>query len=210
MEWRDEGIVIGLRRHGESSGDRRGDDARARPPSRPRARRPLEPHARGAAAGQFARPRLARAARRASRRLRRRAARPARGPAAAERDWRSRASAISARCCGCCPSAIRTRACSTRWRLIADHLDDPALAPALIARFEARMLVECGFALDLETCAVDRRARGSDLCLAEIRPRRQRERRRAVARQAAAAAGLPAARRERRRRTRATSRRRSG
>ena len=39
-------------------------------------------------------------------------------------------------------------------QLISDHLDDPALAPALMARFEARILVECGFALDLETCVV--------------------------------------------------------
>ena len=37
--------------------------------------------------------------------------------------------------------------------LIADHLDDVALAPALIARFEAQVLAECGFALDLECCA---------------------------------------------------------
>jgi DNA repair protein RecO (recombination protein O) len=39
-------------------------------------------------------------------------------------------------------------------RLIVDRLEDPALAPALMARFEARILVECGFALDLETCAL--------------------------------------------------------
>jgi DNA repair protein RecO (recombination protein O) len=39
-------------------------------------------------------------------------------------------------------------------QMIADRLDDPLLAPALMARFEARILVECGFALDLETCAL--------------------------------------------------------
>jgi DNA repair protein RecO (recombination protein O) len=39
-------------------------------------------------------------------------------------------------------------------QMISDHLDDLALAPALMARFEARILVECGFALDLETCAL--------------------------------------------------------
>ena len=39
-------------------------------------------------------------------------------------------------------------------QLITDHLDDPSLAPQLMARFEARILVECGFALDLETCAL--------------------------------------------------------
>ncbi len=37
--------------------------------------------------------------------------------------------------------------------LIADRLDDRAVAPALIARFEAQILAECGFALDLESCA---------------------------------------------------------
>jgi DNA repair protein RecO (recombination protein O) len=37
--------------------------------------------------------------------------------------------------------------------LIADRLDDPDLAPALVARFEAQVLAECGFALDLERCA---------------------------------------------------------
>jgi DNA repair protein RecO (recombination protein O) len=37
--------------------------------------------------------------------------------------------------------------------LIADRLDDAALAPALVARFEAQVLAECGFALDLERCA---------------------------------------------------------
>ena len=37
--------------------------------------------------------------------------------------------------------------------LIADHLDDVSLAPALVARFEAQVLAECGFSLDLERCA---------------------------------------------------------
>jgi DNA repair protein RecO (recombination protein O) len=37
--------------------------------------------------------------------------------------------------------------------LIADALDDGALAPALIARFEAQILAECGFRLDLSRCA---------------------------------------------------------
>jgi DNA repair protein RecO (recombination protein O) len=36
---------------------------------------------------------------------------------------------------------------------IVDHLDDLALAPALVARFEARILAESGYALDLESCA---------------------------------------------------------
>jgi DNA repair protein RecO (recombination protein O) len=37
---------------------------------------------------------------------------------------------------------------------IADALDDGALAPTLIARFEAQILAECGFRLDLGRCAV--------------------------------------------------------
>jgi DNA repair protein RecO (recombination protein O) len=38
--------------------------------------------------------------------------------------------------------------------LIAEALDDGALAPTLIARFEAQILAECGFQLDLSCCAV--------------------------------------------------------
>ena len=37
--------------------------------------------------------------------------------------------------------------------LIADALDDGALAPTRIARFEAQILAECGFRLDLGSCA---------------------------------------------------------
>jgi DNA repair protein RecO (recombination protein O) len=37
--------------------------------------------------------------------------------------------------------------------VIADHLDDASVAPALVARFEARLLAECGYALDLDRCA---------------------------------------------------------
>jgi DNA repair protein RecO (recombination protein O) len=37
--------------------------------------------------------------------------------------------------------------------LIADALDDRALAPTLVARFEAQILAECGFQLDLSRCA---------------------------------------------------------
>ncbi len=37
--------------------------------------------------------------------------------------------------------------------LIADHLEEAGVAPALVARFEAQVLAECGFALDLERCA---------------------------------------------------------
>ena len=41
-----------------------------------------------------------------------------------------------------------------RRALIAEALDDGALAPTLIARFEAQILAECGFQLDLSCCAV--------------------------------------------------------
>jgi DNA repair protein RecO (recombination protein O) len=37
--------------------------------------------------------------------------------------------------------------------LIVDHLDSAEIAPALVARFETRILSECGFGLDLESCA---------------------------------------------------------
>ena len=36
---------------------------------------------------------------------------------------------------------------------LIEALDDMRLAPAALARFEARMLSECGFALDLSACA---------------------------------------------------------
>jgi len=36
---------------------------------------------------------------------------------------------------------------------IVDHLDAAEMAPASVARFEARILAECGFGLDLESCA---------------------------------------------------------
>ncbi len=37
--------------------------------------------------------------------------------------------------------------------LIAGRLDDAALAPPLVARFETQILAECGFQLDLSRCA---------------------------------------------------------
>ncbi|HMN74230.1 MAG TPA: DNA repair protein RecO [Rhodoblastus sp.] len=36
---------------------------------------------------------------------------------------------------------------------IADHFDEPALAPELVVRFELAVLAELGFGLDLENCA---------------------------------------------------------
>jgi DNA repair protein RecO (recombination protein O) len=37
--------------------------------------------------------------------------------------------------------------------LIVDHLDEPEIAPALLVRFEATILAETGFGLDLDSCA---------------------------------------------------------
>jgi DNA repair protein RecO (recombination protein O) len=37
--------------------------------------------------------------------------------------------------------------------LVADYLDDPAIAPALLVRFELAVLSELGFGLDLSRCA---------------------------------------------------------
>ena len=132
----------------------------------------LAPTSAGAAAGQYARPHLARAARRASWRLRRRAARPARGDACCRARWRSRGSTILARCCGCCPSAIRTRAFSTRCTVIVDRLDDSSLAPradGAVRGADARRMRLRARSLQ---CAATRRARRSDLRLAENRAAR--------------------------------------
>ncbi len=51
--------------------------------------------------------------------------------------------------------------------LIADLLDDAALAPSLVARFEAQILAECGFQLDLSRCA----ATGATKDLAYVSPK---------------------------------------
>ena len=114
MEWRDEGLVIGVRRHGEHSAI---VEAMTRSHGRHfgLVRGGRSPRlTRGAAARQFARPRLARAARRASRRLRGRASDREGGAADGERAWRSPASTISARWRGSCPSATRTRRSTRR------------------------------------------------------------------------------------------------
>ena len=63
--------------------------------------------------------------------------------------------------------------------LIAERLDDEALAPALIARFEAQILAECGFSLDLSRCA----ATGTRDSLVYVSPR--------TGRAVSAAAGAP-------------------
>ena len=79
--------------------------------------------------------------------------------------------------------------------LIADRLDESAIAPALVARFEAQVLAECGFRLDLSRCAATGATRGSRLCVAALGPGGEPCGRRAVARPPPAAARLPARRR---------------
>ena len=52
--------------------------------------------------------------------------------------------------------------------VIVDHLTNVEIAPALMARLELRVLADCGFALDLE------RTSGPDLRLAKVGPSGQR------------------------------------
>lgn len=51
--------------------------------------------------------------------------------------------------------------------VILDHLDDPSLAASLVVRFELQILSELGFGLDLERCA----ATGSESDLVYVSPR---------------------------------------
>ncbi len=48
-----------------------------------------------------------------------------------------------------------------------EHLDDPAIAPPLMVRFELAVLTELGFGLDLSACA----ATGGNDRLAYVSPR---------------------------------------
>ena len=45
-------------------------------------------------------------------------------------------------------------------QVLVAHLDDPAIAPALMVRFEMALLVELGFGLDLSACAATGRKDG--------------------------------------------------
>ena len=55
--------------------------------------------------------------------------------------------------CACCPSAIRTTTC-WRWRSSALGEDEPLELGEALARFELTLLEELGFGLDLMSCAV--------------------------------------------------------
>ena len=196
MEWRDEGIVIGLRRHGETSSI---VEAMTRAHGRhmglvrggrsPRLGAALQP---GNSLGLVWRARL-------DEHL---------GAFRVEplslRAGRLLSSALALAGLGYLGALLRLlperdphEGLFDALSVIVDHLDDPSLAPALVARFEARILSESGYALDLEACAATGAREDSRLCLPQVRPGGERERRRALARQAAAAAGFPAARRRR-------------
>ena len=152
MEWRDEGIVIGVRRHGESStileAMTRGHGRHlglVRGGRSPRLQSALQP---GNSLGLVWRARL-------DEHLGAYAVEPL-----ALRAGRLIASGLALSGIVYLGSLLRLlperdphESLFEALELIADRLDDPDLAPALVARFEAQVLAECGFALDLERCA---------------------------------------------------------
>ena len=89
------------------------------------------------------------------------------GAADGQRAGARRSSTISARSARLLPERDPHEAVYEALTLIADRLDDSALAPALVARFEAQILAECGFRLDLSRCA----ATGTREDLAYVSPR---------------------------------------
>jgi DNA repair protein RecO (recombination protein O) len=152
MEWRDEGIVIGVRCHGESSAI---VEAMTRAHGRhlglvrggrsTRLQSALQP---GNTLGLVWRARL-------DEHLGIYAVEPL-----ALRAWRLIASGLALAGVGYLGALMRLlperdphESLFEALALIADHLDDAAIAPALIARLEAQVLAECGFSLDLERCA---------------------------------------------------------
>ncbi len=152
MEWRDEGLVIGIRRHGENSAIveamtrahgrhlglvRGGRSARLNAALQPgntlslvwRAR--LDEHL-----GAFAiEPLRLRAGRLMESAL-----------ALAGIAWLGALARLL-------PERDPHEAVYETLTLIAERLDDLTLAPPLVARFEALILAECGFRLDLSRCA---------------------------------------------------------
>ena len=152
MEWRDEGIVIGVRRHGETSAIietmtrrhgrhlglvRGGRSSRLRPALQP-----------GNTLGLVWRARL-------DEHLGVYAVEPL-----ALRAGRLIGSALGLAGIGWLGALMRLlpereahESLYEGLALIADRLDDAAVAPALVALIEARILAECGFALDLDSCA---------------------------------------------------------
>ena len=153
MEWRDEGLIIGVRRHGEASTIVEAmTRAHGRHLGLVRGGRSARLQ-RDAPARQYGRPRLARPARRASGLVRRRASGAAGGQADGKRAG-ARRRQLSRRA-----PAGPARARSARGRFTRRRASSPTrsttarCAPTLIARFEAQILAECGFRLDLGRCA---------------------------------------------------------
>ena len=166
MEWRDEGLIIGVRRHGEASviveAMTRGHGRHlglVRGGRSARLRATLQP---GNTIGLVWRARL-------DEHL---------GAFAVEplslRAGRLMGSALALAGVNYLAALIRVlperdphKAVYEAASLIADALDDGALAPTLIARFEAQILAECGFRLDLSRCA----ATGASDRLVYVSPR---------------------------------------
>ena len=165
MQWTDEGIIIGTRRHGETSlivelmtpghgrhlGLVRGGRSR---------------RIQGAAAGQFGHRDLARAAGRASWGLHDRGDPPAGGAAhrgAGRPLWHSALAGLLR----LLPERDPHPRLYTGLQAILDWLDDPLVAADVIVRFELKILDELGFGLDLEQCA----ATGTNDDLAYVSPR---------------------------------------
>ncbi len=168
MDWTDEGIIIGTRRHGETSlivelmTPGHGRHLGLVGAAAPRTQRT------GAAGGQFRACHLAgapgRASRQSLRSSRRRFARqrwwrPRRGSTRAARRWPGSSGSLPER--DPHPQIYDTLVA------MVDILDDLVVAGGLIVRFELRMLEELGFGLDLERCA----ATGTNDDLAYVSPK---------------------------------------
>ena len=100
------------------------------------------------------------------------------------------ASRIFRLCAACLPSASRMRASMGRWKTFSTTSTIRALPATLIARFELAFLAELGFGLDLAVLRGNRNDCRSHLCVAAIGPRGLARRRRGVSRQAVAAAAF--------------------
>ena len=171
MQWTDEGIVLGVRRYGESSvilelmtlergrhlGLVRGGAGAAA--------------ARRAPAGQFAACDLAGAARRPSRQLRGRGHQSARRRLSPGRACRPRRHAPRGACAGCWPNASRMRKSTGRSKPSSMRSAIRSVVAPMIARFELSFLAELGFGLDLSSCAANRLDGRSRLRVAALGPR---------------------------------------
>ena len=159
MQWTDEGVVLGVRRHGETSVilelltvERGRHLGLVRGGSRHAA-------ARRVAARQFAARHLAGAARRPSRQLHGRRASICVLPAFLPPRMPSTASPISPLLCRLLAEREPHARIHAALEEILDALDDRAAVAPMIARFELAFLAELGFGLDLVLLRRHRRAR---------------------------------------------------